>query len=101
MRGRPSQACLGILLALCGSGCLMMKKDGDALAEQNQHNEQRVAQLQRRPHIGHQRSPEALLGEDPTGGPGDNANAVGRRPSRHPPTITNLVSYSNLGAVST
>jgi TolA-binding protein len=45
MRGRPLHVIL-LCLALGSSGCLMMKKDGDALAEANQKNEQRVAQLE-------------------------------------------------------
>ena len=45
MRGRPLHLVL-LCLALGSSGCLMLKKDGDALAEANQKNEQRVAQLE-------------------------------------------------------
>lgn len=65
MRGRPSQPtldtirnarrvprvrvlllCVSVVLALGSGGCLMMKKDGDALAEQSKRNEARVAQLE-------------------------------------------------------
>jgi TolA-binding protein len=35
-----------IALGLCSSGCLMLKKDGDALAAANERQEQRVAQLE-------------------------------------------------------